>query len=501
MIEVHNEVPQAKIKGSYVWRVHYDGLGRRIQTDYIPAGANTVTIASNRIRTWFDPQVEFMTIAVEHHGKREWMVRGPDMDADYGSFQGLGGLEAIIDEATGKTTPIIDTVHGHVVATIDLGDPANTADDVIRYKEQQFGGYGPLPGSVRQQPLEVTEDLATSLGWQTRCIDPTGFFAMGARHYDPLSGRFLSADPFGHGATPDLYSYAGGDPVNFIDPTGRNAITEFGAAVYDEYIGIGERILDSSAEIGYTLADMYIWSSELRETGEIDVSREPFSQTFRDNSRETVTFAGLGIGPEFDVGVVFATTEVTASVGTLGAYNAVSGGIELAQGNYEAAQDQFVTSLLVSAGGVRSTEVIRRPSRATADQAMVDRLVAQRSAAARSGRETGDATYATGSNARGSTGVYESVPGRVHAEPQALNNLRGGSQQTIAVDQIPCSSCQSQMSNGTRVVVPENPLKPGGSPKSAARNAALQGGDVQPRVLPRDARGYAVDPTGKYTKP
>ena len=222
MIEVHNEVPQAKIKGSYVWRVHYDGLGRRIQTDYIPAGANTVTIASNRIRTWFDPQVEFMTIAVEHHGKREWMVRGPDMDADYGSFQGLGGLEAIIDEATGKTTPIIDTVHGHVVATIDLGDPANTADDVIRYKEQQFGGYGPLPGSVRQQPLEVTEDLATSLGWQTRCIDPTGFFAMGARHYDPLSGRFLSADPFGHGATPDLYSYAGGDPINFFDSTGRS---------------------------------------------------------------------------------------------------------------------------------------------------------------------------------------------------------------------------------------------------------------------------------------
>ena len=72
MIEVHNEVPQAKIKGSYVWRAQYDGLGRRIQTDYIPAGANTVTIANNRIQTWFDPQVEFMPVAVEHHGKREW---------------------------------------------------------------------------------------------------------------------------------------------------------------------------------------------------------------------------------------------------------------------------------------------------------------------------------------------------------------------------------------------------------------------------------------------
>ena len=173
----------------------------------------------SRIRTWYDPQVEFMPVAVEHHGKREWMARGPDMDADYGSFQGIGGLEAIIDEATGKTTPIIDTVHGHVIATIDLGDPANSTDDVIQYKKQQFGGYGPLPGST-QQPLEVTEDLTASLGWQTRCIDPTRFFAMGARHYDPFSGRFLSADPFGHSATPDLYSYAGGDPINFVDPTG-----------------------------------------------------------------------------------------------------------------------------------------------------------------------------------------------------------------------------------------------------------------------------------------
>tara|TARA_B100001093_G_C26789377_1_gene998275 strand:- start:606 stop:1814 length:1209 start_codon:yes stop_codon:yes gene_type:complete len=44
---------------------------------------------------------------------------------------------------------------------------------------------------------------------------------MGARHYDSSSGRFLSPDPLGHTATPDLYSYALGDPINFFDPTGR----------------------------------------------------------------------------------------------------------------------------------------------------------------------------------------------------------------------------------------------------------------------------------------
>ena len=40
--------------------------------------------------------------------------------------------------------------------------------------------------------------------------------------YDIASGAgvFTSPDPLGHSITPDLYSYANGDPVNFVDPTG-----------------------------------------------------------------------------------------------------------------------------------------------------------------------------------------------------------------------------------------------------------------------------------------
>ncbi|MBI5396095.1 MAG: RHS repeat-associated core domain-containing protein [Verrucomicrobia bacterium] len=40
-------------------------------------------------------------------------------------------------------------------------------------------------------------------------------------YYDPVAGRFLSPDPLGHEASMDLYSYANGDPVNFMDPDGR----------------------------------------------------------------------------------------------------------------------------------------------------------------------------------------------------------------------------------------------------------------------------------------
>jgi hypothetical protein len=44
---------------------------------------------------------------------------------------------------------------------------------------------------------------------------------MGARYYESSSGRFLSPDPYGHAASLSLYDYAGGDPINFVDPTGR----------------------------------------------------------------------------------------------------------------------------------------------------------------------------------------------------------------------------------------------------------------------------------------
>ena len=50
---------------------------------------------------------------------------------------------------------------------------------------------------------------------------------VGTRYYDSEAGRFISPDPLGHAATPDLYSYAGGDPINQIDPDGRLSVDAF----------------------------------------------------------------------------------------------------------------------------------------------------------------------------------------------------------------------------------------------------------------------------------
>ncbi|MEM0966556.1 MAG: RHS repeat-associated core domain-containing protein [Verrucomicrobiota bacterium] len=205
----------------YTWTAIYDGGGRRIKTTFVPSNAPQAGAeAARAIHCWYDPSIEFLEVAVETQGKRWWKFHGPDLDADYGSFQGVGGLEAVVDEESGAFYPIIDDNFGNVVGHVNTGTLDNTGDDVFLWTEIQMSGYGPLPG-YQMKALEESGDLVLSLAWQGRRIDPTGLFCMGTRYYDPISGSFISTDPLGHEATLDLYSYAGGDPINFFDPTGR----------------------------------------------------------------------------------------------------------------------------------------------------------------------------------------------------------------------------------------------------------------------------------------
>ena len=58
-----------------------------------------------------------------------------------------------------------------------------------------------------------------------------GLYYLRARYYNPQTGRFLSRDPEdGNPTDPKSlhkYLYAGGDPVNMIDPMGREAEIEY----------------------------------------------------------------------------------------------------------------------------------------------------------------------------------------------------------------------------------------------------------------------------------
>ena len=58
-------------------------------------------------------------------------------------------------------------------------------------------------------------------GYEWDCFAGTGLYHVGARAYDPRTARWLQRDPIDAASgDPNLYRYAGNDPVNQVDPDG-----------------------------------------------------------------------------------------------------------------------------------------------------------------------------------------------------------------------------------------------------------------------------------------
>ncbi len=204
----------------------FDGAGRRVKTQQIPVVANVAQSSGVfQLESLYDPTVQFLEIGVSiNDAPMIWKIYGPDLNGGYGGLQGIGGLEAIIDSQTDDITVPVGDFFGHVVAWIEV----ESGDDTLQWNDALLAGYGPRPG-MTWKVLGDTNDAATTTNlveahlWRGYRLDPTGYVHMGARPYDPQSGRFLSPDPLGHEASMDLYNYANGDPINLVDPTGRGA--------------------------------------------------------------------------------------------------------------------------------------------------------------------------------------------------------------------------------------------------------------------------------------
>ena len=74
-------------------------------------------------------------------------------------------------------------------------------------------------------PILLAGGAPLDLGYPGQWKDPaTGLFQNWHRDYDPTLGRYAQADPLGLGGGSNLFAYVGGDPVNMIDPDGRNPV-------------------------------------------------------------------------------------------------------------------------------------------------------------------------------------------------------------------------------------------------------------------------------------
>ncbi|MFF0386616.1 polymorphic toxin-type HINT domain-containing protein [Streptomyces sp. NPDC004286] len=102
--------------------------------------------------------------------------------------------------------------HGTSQTVVDMVDPAM---GVTRRKSMPFGeerGVQPTAWPGQRGFVGGTVDR------------DTGLTRLGARDYDPLTGRFLTVDPmvdFGQPATMNPYAYSNNAPATFSDPSGE----------------------------------------------------------------------------------------------------------------------------------------------------------------------------------------------------------------------------------------------------------------------------------------
>jgi RHS repeat-associated protein len=147
-----------------------------------------------------------------------------------------------------ERTSIHIEANGHRIAIVELTNDkkqaasAGAAEDIVvvltRYQHSnQLGSslleldsdtqivsyeeYFPYGSTSYQATRSQTETKKRYRYTGKERDDETGLYYHGSRYYAPWIARWVSADPGGTADGPNLYQYAGGDPIDHSDPTGR----------------------------------------------------------------------------------------------------------------------------------------------------------------------------------------------------------------------------------------------------------------------------------------
>jgi RHS repeat-associated protein len=118
---------------------------------------------------------------------------------------GLGTDERLSRTAGGTTSTYLTDLLGSTMG-LASGSPAAVATSY----GYDAGGNSTVTGTSN----------TNSYQFAGRENDGTGLVAMRNRYYNPAWGRFVSEDPIGLQGGPNLYAYAGNNPINFTDPRG-----------------------------------------------------------------------------------------------------------------------------------------------------------------------------------------------------------------------------------------------------------------------------------------
>jgi RHS repeat-associated protein len=130
-------------------------------------------------------------------------------------------VEAVKSVFHSDTLPVEVREPLSILTTFINGVPADATQTSQVYEIDSLALLGNPAGSVG-----LSEDIVSARMHAHPFTEPmTGLNYVRYRWYDPATGTFLSPDPLGYNDSSNLYSFAGGDPVNGRDPRGERAKT------------------------------------------------------------------------------------------------------------------------------------------------------------------------------------------------------------------------------------------------------------------------------------
>ena len=162
-----------------------------------------------------------------------------DGDEIYGDFEMASGSpvnKRSFEPGIGRTenpltTPVTNYYHGDMLGTTRLmttnPPPPGTPTGIEPAVYTAFGEH--LPGSAMDR-----FGFVGAWGYQAATSDTPGdpyitgfpYLHVGARYYDPSSGRFLQRDPIGIRGGLNSYLYVSAIPTVFADPSGLYSLLE-----------------------------------------------------------------------------------------------------------------------------------------------------------------------------------------------------------------------------------------------------------------------------------